>query len=421
MKPVLAQTLHFETMQALLMPVPTERSSTTSRKGIKTLCYDSGVRKVFYVTCPLRLMEAIHDITLCAQNIFRAHGMLSAADVYKREWILSDVLGFRPEEATQNVKENYYSTRELSPLELLTWNTIFSAWRSAITIVVVRYLYLGLPNPEVPLQLSRSPTPSIGELRSAQAATFDESLLHVDVLDNLDVGPSFEGNIGAKYELDRLSPGYHLVDPISRTPSPLLSVRSSTDDISLDYWSRRYEIHNEAFQDLSSNFLSLAEYPDPKYLRYALMPFMVLALVSSPDSPERALCLATFDRFKELMSEAAVLESENAATSPVGGQSLGFDIPWGKLDAYSKRNDIERQEGVVFVENQLRGSAPEWNWWYMLQEIELKTTWPITAGTMHMETGTEYWPFSVLSSVLTQDCFSAFMRPTATTQGPSFT
>lgn len=112
MKLMLAETLHFETMQVLLVPVPINRSKHASRRGVETLCYNPGVRKAFFVTCPLRLMEAVYDLGVCAQSIFRGHGTLSTADAYTREQILSDVLRFQPEEGSQNVQENYYS-REL--------------------------------------------------------------------------------------------------------------------------------------------------------------------------------------------------------------------------------------------------------------------------------------------------------------------
>lgn len=113
LKLMLAETLHFETMHVLLLPIPPEGSKVASRRAVETLSYDPSVRKAFFILCPLRLMLAVYDMGLCAQNIFRARGTPSVADIYKREWILSDVLHFRPEEATQNVKETYYSHREL--------------------------------------------------------------------------------------------------------------------------------------------------------------------------------------------------------------------------------------------------------------------------------------------------------------------
>jgi hypothetical protein len=32
-----------------------------------------------------------------------------------------------------------------------------------------------------------------------------------------------------------------------------------------------------------------------------------------------------------------------------------------------------RHDNTVFVEPQLHNSAPEWNWWFMLKHIDLKT------------------------------------------------
>jgi hypothetical protein len=50
-----------------------------------------------------------------------------------------------------------------------------------------------------------------------------------------------------------------------------------------------------------------------------------------------------------------------------------LDIPWARLDAYSAETEQHRRENTVFVEPQLQNSAPEWNWWYMLKQIDLKT------------------------------------------------
>lgn len=181
-----------------------------------------------------------------------------------------------------------------------------------------------------------------------------------------------EETIDSSFDPGKLSPGFHFDDPISRSPSPLHSELPSTENITLDFWSRRYELHNEAFSELSRSLLALAENPDPSYLRYVLMPLMILALVSRQNSAERALCLMCFDKFKNYMSGASWTKHEDDTPDPVGGSGLDFDIPWDKLDAYSEGVERERRDNVVFVDDQLVGSAPEWNWWYMLKRLELK-------------------------------------------------
>jgi hypothetical protein len=49
----------------------------------------------------------------CAQNIYRAQDRPSAADVYTREWILSDVLRFQPDEGTEVIRETYYVNKAM--------------------------------------------------------------------------------------------------------------------------------------------------------------------------------------------------------------------------------------------------------------------------------------------------------------------
>ena len=94
---------------------------------------------------------------------------------------------------------------------------------------------------------------------------------------------------------------------------------------------------------------------------------MVLALVSRPRSSERALCLALFEKYK------LFADQHNAVPNPIGGSRLDFDIPWDRLDAYSAEMEQQRREDVIFFEPQLYNSAPEWNWWYMLKRIDLKS------------------------------------------------
>jgi hypothetical protein len=109
----LSATLHFETMLVVLSPVSIDAPKLASRHGLKSLCFDPKIRENFFVTCPLRLIRAIHDTAVCTQNILKAHDRPSAADSYTREWILSDVLRFRPEEGTEDIKKTYYSGKDM--------------------------------------------------------------------------------------------------------------------------------------------------------------------------------------------------------------------------------------------------------------------------------------------------------------------
>lgn len=109
----LARTSHFETMHVLLSPISIESPRQASRNGLKTICFDSAVRKYFLVPTPLPLMRAIYDMAICARNIFDGHGLPSAADLYTREWILSDVLHFQSDEGVQDIQRNYRQFDEM--------------------------------------------------------------------------------------------------------------------------------------------------------------------------------------------------------------------------------------------------------------------------------------------------------------------
>jgi hypothetical protein len=85
-----------------------EDPKLVSRNHIGSFCFDPEVRRRFFVPCPLRLFQTLHDTIDCAQNIYRAQDWPSAADVYTREWILSDVLRFRADEGTEDVRQTYY-------------------------------------------------------------------------------------------------------------------------------------------------------------------------------------------------------------------------------------------------------------------------------------------------------------------------
>lgn len=241
-----------------------------------------------------------------------------------------------------------------------------------MTLVVLRYLYFGLPNPDISSYRSRSPTPSIGEQTMNQPPVlFDEPFDFTQDNESSDPAYSVEEDFHGHNEPSHLSADFYVTEPISRTPSPMLSSRRSTDNISLEFWNRRYELHNEAFMDLSSNIMAIAENLDPEYLRYSLMPILILALVSAPNSPERALSITCYEQFKKYMADTRNSDANSAVPQPVGGSPLDFNIPWDRLDAYSEVVERERRESVVFVDTDLYGSAPEWNWWYMLKAVQL--------------------------------------------------
>jgi hypothetical protein len=163
-----------------------------------------------------------------------------------------------------------------------------------------------------------------------------------------------------------LSPEMHARDQYSPMPSPLPSPRSSTDSMSFDLWQRQYNIHNEAFSELSRSLVGFTHHENTPYLRFALLPLTILALVSRPGSSERALCLDLFETFKNLMA------FDSAVPGPIGGAPLDFDIPWDRLDAYSAEIEQQQLDSMVFVGSELQDSAPEWNWWGMLSRIDFE-------------------------------------------------
>jgi hypothetical protein len=84
-----------------------------SRNHIRGFCFDPQIRRRYFIPCPLRLFQALHDTTECAQIIYRAQDRPSAADVYTREWILSDVLRFQPDEGAEVIRETYYVNKAM--------------------------------------------------------------------------------------------------------------------------------------------------------------------------------------------------------------------------------------------------------------------------------------------------------------------
>jgi hypothetical protein len=178
-------------------------------------------------------------------------------------------------------------------------------------------------------------------------------------------GYPFGENIERHFDPNHLSPEDHLKDPVSRSPSPLPSPRPSRETISFDHWHRRYDIHNEATSELYGSLFALSTFEDASYLRYAFLPLVILALVSKAESSERALSIEQLERFKYAMARM------RTAQNPVGGAMLNFDIPWGRLDAYSVEMEQQRHGSALPFHPQLHNAAPEWNWWYMLKRTDL--------------------------------------------------
>ena len=277
-----------------------------------------------------------------------------------------------------------------------------------MTIVTLRYLYFGpgLFDPDISSHISRSPTPTPGAREAAPSSDHDIS---EDLLQNISESTSdhqIEEHKEHYFDPGHLSPEAHMSDAFSRSPSPMPSPRPTDASITFNHWHRRYDIHNEATSELFYSLSALSSHEDMAYLRYALLPLMVLALISRPSSDERALCLALFERFKASMAY------QSAASNPVGGSVLDFDISWTRLDAYAAETEQERREDRVFVEPQLHNSAPEWNWWFMLKHIDLKTVWPVIAGTMHLELGTEFWAFSMYPERVVKETMADNVRCT---------
>jgi hypothetical protein len=188
---------------------------------------------------------------------------------------------------------------------------VTKAWKSAITILILRYLYFGLPS----------------------------------------------------------------LAPQSHNPRSPIIDGNTTNLLTSTFWNDRYGIHNQAFSELSAGLFALRGELHYGCIRYVLVPLFVLALVSRHGSAERDLCLSYLDDFKEQMGKGSVLtpNGARAMTSPVGGEALDFDIPWGKLDAFSEAVEREKQTDSVFDRDPLcENSAPEWNWWCMLKHLDLQ-------------------------------------------------
>jgi hypothetical protein len=229
---------------------------------------------------------------------------------------------------------------------------------------VLRYLYFGLAEREMPSQTSRSQT--LTPTGHEKYPTFEhdngrdtpQNRGFVTTTDQMAGGQSY-------FEPRHWSPEAHMSDSFSATPSPLLSPRPSNENITFDHWKRRYDIHNDAVSELYDSLAFLHTLDDASFLRYVMLPMVVLALVSLPGSHERALYGMLLQRFKDSMS------SLRRDTNPIGGSSIDYDISWDALDGYSAEIKQQLRNSTGYVEPILKNAAPEWNWRHMLKRINL--------------------------------------------------
>jgi hypothetical protein len=234
---------------------------------------------------------------------------------------------------------------------------INTAWKAAITILVLRYLYFGRSGLMPYSHGRRSPTPSFTHQQELgayfdSAEEFDMSEL---VGESSDTDP-------VPYP-DYLTAGPYFTDPLSRSPSPLPSPMHYMEPPSSNIWSTRFSIHDEAFVTLFTALAALHNDLDSVNSRYILMPILILALITRPHSKERALC----------MSFLAKLSGSTASPTlhPADAEASAIPIPWEKLDAYSEAIEQLRQDRPISAETLMEPSAPEWNWWDMLKHIDM--------------------------------------------------
>lgn len=104
-------------MQVMLVTInaaPLEFVDLISRNDLKNICFDPKIRKGYFLSIPLRLLNANYDMAVCAKNLFANYDHRpSVADVYSREWVLADVLRFSPEDGMPDVQNYMYSNRAM--------------------------------------------------------------------------------------------------------------------------------------------------------------------------------------------------------------------------------------------------------------------------------------------------------------------
>ncbi|KAF2443783.1 hypothetical protein P171DRAFT_432960 [Karstenula rhodostoma CBS 690.94] len=190
--------------------------------------------------------------------------------------------------------------------------------------------------------------------------------------------------------------------PLSRSPStsPMPSPRVYTGPPNSDLWGARYDIHDESFITLTSTLAALQPYLDPVVLRCVLIPVIILGLVSCPNSKERAICTYYFEKLEESI--------QHSPQSRTDGEKMDYSIPWDKLDAFSEAVKAQGGTGA----DSMQGSAPGWNWWDMLKQIDLDLWWPVTAGLSHLESSPEFWTFKLMGLVANEESFKVWLQET---------
>lgn len=283
------------------------------------------------------------------------------------------------------------------------WDLVGEAWKAAIIILVLRYLYFGRPELVPPPQAPET------EAELSFSDQYPETWRANQFYESADQ--------------DYLTAGTYFGNSLSRSPSPMPSPRLLTDSTGSNIWETRYDIHMEAFSTLSSTLDALRPHLGPASFGLVLLPVIILGLVSRPSSEERELCQWYISKFLEPMASTSL--------SPTSDETLGFEIPWEKLDAYAEIAEKQRGEEEAAMED----SAPEWNWWDMLKHIDLDLSCmflycidtdlsltfagPATAGHSHLEQGPEYWALNFISSVANEETFNIWSQEPTTTQ--SFT
>jgi hypothetical protein len=244
-----------------------------------------------------------------------------------------------------------------SEARLKFWDLMSTAWKGAYTILVLRFLYFGRPELAPPTEVSPSGSPTSMFIRSATGASYQDS-----------EGPSLAGSPDSLDDLPDFLDTDAIFKDLLSEPLPSVEHDVSTSNL----WPSRYEIHNGAFSALFTSFFTMHDTLDPSCLRYLLVPLLILALVSQPNSPERALCLSYFAKYKEFMKTNYPPDTATlAGSSPLGGQQLDLDISWEKLDAFSEAATYLSGNVQSSTDGGLAQGAPEWNWYDMLDHLKL--------------------------------------------------
>ncbi|KAF2002571.1 hypothetical protein P154DRAFT_618624 [Amniculicola lignicola CBS 123094] len=407
----LTHVAHFETMWIMLSYKPLTKPKQTSRRAVEMLCDSAQASKKFFNPIPKSMTLLLWDIGACAQGVLGIHAPFSSASMQWRERILLDALALRPEDGADYIRESVHKNLPVDESMVDHWELAGTAWKAALTILTLRYLYFGRADlaPQAHLKRSISPTPSFTSHTSGSGSYFHQG-----------EDPELLFDEPSEIDQDFLSAGLYWHDARSATPSPMPSPRMHAQLPPSSLWETRYQIHDEAFLALTTSFYALYEDLNPASIRYLLLPIIVMGLVSRPNSGERELCFSFFRKFKDYMAKCSWdpnLAQGDCAADRVVGEELELDIPWDKLDSYSH---LVQEINPDFDGTGLTLGAPEWNWWDMMRHVDLNLAWPCTSGTAHFERGSDFWSWKLISSVVNDEYFSHWINgPTPSMAGPS--